>query len=465
MNRIGILPLGRPTFDVDYATAILSAMLSDLDRLNLEVVGPRELLIDEVSTREAIATLCSAGIDRLLLLQVTFTDAMLTVEAAAGIDVPLRIWAVPEPRTGGRLRLNAFCGLNLASHALRLFGHDFAWTYANPGCADLEGLLTARRPTGPLEGTVPNDDATRGHAMAASLKTRRIGRIGNHPDGFHTCAFEPRALSAFLGDAVDEIPLEVLFANARATTAESVSELRDTVARRLPELGTLDPVAVERSLQLKLALDRICRERQLHAVALRCWPETFTEYGGAVCGPASMLASAGIPCACEADVYGALTQLLLQEASNSPVFLTDLVDIDLEDNTGVVWHCGQAPMEMADPEFKPQATIHSNRKLPLLFEFPLRPGRVTMARISQARGSPKLVLASGAMVRRPIAFSGTSGVVRFDRPSDAVLRDVMASGLEHHLALAYGDHFPALRSFAAALGLPVIELGERREAE
>ena len=465
MNRIGILPLGRPTFDVDYATAKLSGMLSDLERLNLEVVGPRELLLDEDSTRQAIATLRSAGIEQLLVLQVTFTDAMLTVEAAAGIDAPLRIWAVPEPRTGGRLRLNAFCGLNLASHALGLFGHDFAWIYANPGSVDLESLLAARLPTGSLEGTVPNDDATRGRTLAASLKTRRIGRIGNHPDGFHTCAFEPKALSAFLGDVVDDVPLEILFAIARSTPAERVSELRDAIARRLPELGTLDPGAVARSLQLKLALDRICRERKLHAVALRCWPETFTEYGGAVCGPASMLASAGIPCACEADVYGALTQLLLQEATNSPVFLTDLVDVDLEDNTGVVWHCGQAPMEMADPDLEPRATIHSNRKLPLLFEFPLRPGRVTLARISQARGSPKLVLAGGTMVRRPISFSGTSGVVRFDRPSHAVLHDVMASGLEHHLALAYGDHFPALRSFAAALALPVIELGEQREAE
>ena len=35
-----------------------------------------------------------------------------------------------------------------------------------------------------------------------------------------------------------------------------------------------------------------------------------------------------IPCACEADVYGALTQMILQEAAGAPVILTDLVDID-----------------------------------------------------------------------------------------------------------------------------------------
>ena len=98
---------------------------------------------------------------------------------------------------------------------------------------------------------------------------------------------------------------------------------------------------------LKGALDGLTKAGFYDAFAIRCWPETFTEYGGAVCGPASMLGEKKIPCACEADVYGAVTQLLLQETAQSPVFLVDLVDMDAADNTGVVWHCGQAPASMA----------------------------------------------------------------------------------------------------------------------
>ena len=37
---------------------------------------------------------------------------------AATLDVPLLLWTFPEERTGGRLRLNSFCGANLASHTL-----------------------------------------------------------------------------------------------------------------------------------------------------------------------------------------------------------------------------------------------------------------------------------------------------------------------------------------------------------
>ncbi len=45
-----------------------------------------------------------------------------------------------------------------------------------------------------------------------------------------------------------------------------------------------------------------------------------------------------------------------------------------------------------------------------------------------------------------------------DRPAREVLDAVIASGLEHHLARAYGDHAETLRRVAAALDIPLLEL-------
>jgi len=98
--------------------------------------------------------------------------------------------------------------------------------------------------------------------------------------------------------------------------------------------------------------------------------------------------------------------------------------------------------------------------MPLLYEFTLKPGRVTFARVSQAQGQPRMVIAGGEMLERPMAFTGTSGVVRFDARAEQVMDNVIASGLEHHMALAYGDHRARLRGVAAALNLPVLDLGE-----
>lgn len=441
--RIHLLPLGRPTFDVAYAEETLAGMLADVDAWagagGHGVTGPRALLMeaDEAALAEA------EGADVLLVLQVTFTDAAFASRAAEGFDGRVAIWAAREPRAGGRLRLNAFCGLNLLSHALGLRGRAFAWAY---GDADLDALLT-----GPVVEPVVGAASD-----AAPVATRplRIGRIGQHPDGFDTCRYDPDVLRGLTGSTVHVMDLATLFDTARDLPEGAAAPYAER-ASGLAGVEALDPGEVDRSTRLAGALEALRKDRHLDAVAIRCWPECFTEYGGAVCGGVAMHGERRFPCACEADVYGAATQAILQDVADAPVFLADLVDLDGE--TGVVWHCGQAPESMAAGP--PAATVHTNRKQALLYEFALRPGRVTLFRLSQARGRHQVAVATGEVVDAPMAFTGTSGVVRFDRDAGAVARDVMASGLEHHMALAYGDHADALRGVAAHLGIPVLELG------
>ena len=457
---VGVLPIGRSTFDVAYAEKRLDAMRERIAATGVKTVGPDALVVDTETARKAIADIVAAGAERLLILQVTFTDAVVAVEAA-GTELPLSIWALPEPREGGRLRLNAFCGLNLAGHALGLRQKGFAWAYGNPedlGDTELTRLLAATADNSHPEARPAGEATAEARRVVQSISGRRIARIGEHPEGFDTCAYDDARLKALAGVEVDAIPLTDLFDEARSAEPENVAGVRARAAADVGELDTVDQDQLDRSLRLKLALDRICDKADYSAAAIRCWPETFTEYGGALCGPAAMMADAKRPCACEVDVYGALTQMILQEVSGASVFLTDLVDIDVADDSAVVWHCGQAPISMRDPDVPATATIHTNRKMPLLYEFPLKPGRVTLMRVSQARGEPKMVLAGAEMLKRPMAFTGTSGVLRFDSSSGNALKNLIGAGVEHHLAIAYGDHRPLLRDVAAAMDLPVLEL-------
>jgi L-fucose isomerase-like protein len=177
----------------------------------------------------------------------------------------------------------------------------------------------------------------------------------------------------------------------------------------------------------------------------------------------SMLNEDLCPASCEADVNGTVTSLLLQTLTGSQALLADLVSIDPDSDSAVLWHCGLAPVSMADPESGIQATIHSNRKLPLLFEFALKPGRVTLARLHRTGADEPgrryaLVVGGGKMVRAPRSFGGTSGVLRFDRPAGAVLDTIMELGMEHHLCFTYGDCRAELAALAQLVGLPLIEL-------
>ena len=63
-------------------------------------------------------------------------------------------------------------------------------------------------------------------------------------------------------------------------------------------------------------------------------------------------------------------------------------------------------------------------------EFPLKPGRITAARVSQANGRLSLVIGSGTMLSAPKSFSGTS-------PSD--IRSVDMLGVDETLEWSVED--------------------------
>ena len=88
---------------------------------------------------------------------------------------------------------------------------------------------------------------------------------------------------------VDRIALDELFSTARASSCEATARVREQAEAGISGLDQVDPVELDNSFRLKVALDEIRDNGKYDAFAIRCWPETFTEYGGAVCGPASMM--------------------------------------------------------------------------------------------------------------------------------------------------------------------------------
>lgn len=465
MRRIGVLPLARPTFDMGLAAEIFAAAQATLAGLDVDLVGPAEPLLDADATRAAAASL--GPVDRLLVLQLTFTDADGVVAAARACDAPVALWAFPEPRTRGRLRLNALCGINLAAHALAREGIGWSWQYRRVedehAVTRLAELLDTPPVSTPSRLTVPSvdgppDAVARARAAADHVRGARVGVVGNRPDGFPTCDYDSRELAANIGVHVDALALDDFLAAAGAADDADVRAARQRAASSLDDVDAVDQDALHASMAVYCGLRQAARERGWAAAAVRCWPEMFTEHGGAACAPLGMLTDDGIPAACEADVGGSLTELVLALLADGSAFVADLVDVDVEDDSAVLWHCGLAPLSMADPSTTPRAGVHSNRRLPLTHEFALKPGRITVARIANTSDGLALVIAGAEMIARPPSFSGTSGVCRFDRPVADVLDTIMSHGLEHHYALVYGDVRQELRALATLWDMPLLEL-------
>lgn len=441
--RIGFIAIGRTTFDMALAAQVTAQTRSQLEANGLTLIAPEGIVTTGDEVKAALPLLTAQPVDVLVVLQATFADSTMIMEIARAVDAPLLLWAVPEARTGGRLRLNSLCGINLAGHALKRAGYSYQYVYADPdditAVDKVEALARAGR-------------------VRWMLRDTRIGRIGEHPAGFDTCAVDVDDLRERFGVEVVQVALDSVFAGMRQTEHSAVAAVRDRVQAQVAGLDTLDQTALDGTLSAYLTLRQLADGQNLRGLAVRCWPEFFTQAGCAACGALSLLSDELTPCSCEVDVNGTLTQLILQWLSGEPAFLTDLVAVDADQNGLVLWHCGLAPLSMADPAVQPTGTIHSNRRLPLLMQFPLKPGVVTVARLSMATGSFRLVVGVAEMLSAPMSFSGTSGVLRFARPADAVLDTIMTEGLEHHFSLTYGDHVTALLALANMLNLPVLRL-------
>lgn len=439
--RIGFVPIARPTFDLDLARSLTAQVYAELQAAGYRVIGGQDLVMDGAGIAARIAELTAAEIDMTLMLQASFADSTMVLQLARAIEAPLLLWALPEEQVGGRLRINSFCGINLAGHSLRRAGIHYDYLYATPAAAKRK---------------------LRDFAIAAAVKRRlagaRIGRLGLNPDGFDTCLVNHQGLKSQLGLEVAQFDLEPFFQRVRQADAARVAAVAAGLSGDLDGYADMDQDAAQGTLGAYVALDELVREENLSGMAVRCWPEFFTDLGCSACGAMSLLSDAMTPSSCEADVNGTITQLILQWISGEPAFGSDIVAFDVAADAAVLWHCGLAPLSMADPAVKPQATVHSNRQKPLLMQFPLKPGRVTIARLSEAAGAFRLVIGGGEMLKARPAFSGTSGTIRFDSGAAAVLDTLMREGLEHHVSIVYGDHEAALESLAGMLGLSVLRL-------
>jgi L-fucose isomerase-like protein len=418
-------------------------MRAQLEDQGFTLSGPDMFVSDIGEVVKVCQELFKNSPDLLLVLQATFSDSTMVLHLAQNIDAPILLWAFPEARTGDRLRLNSLCGINLAAHALKREGYGYDYVYAAP-----DDPIALERV----------HIVARAGRVKRLLRQARIGRVGEHPEGFDSCKFSQDALKSRFGLEIVQVNLERVFQGVREADPKNIEALLEQLRKRLDGLDELDQTAVRGTLGTYLALRQISDDEHLDGLGVRCWPEFFTELGCAACGAMSMLSDELTPCSCETDVNGTISQLVLQWLSGGPAFGSDLVSIDVDEDIAVLWHCGLAPLSMADTTVRPRGTIHSNRNLPLLMEFPLKPGKVTVARLSESNGSYRLGIGSGEILRAPLSFSGTSGALRFDRPVSEVLDTILKEGMEHHISMTYGSHVPALRALANMLDLPLVRL-------
>ena len=457
---IGYLALARETFDVEYAESKFKIAKSLLLSLSPDAIGYENLITNDEDADSALSFFNSNDFEKIFLFQTTFTDAKFLLNFAKSIQKPICIVSFPEPRTGGRLRLNSICGLNLAMHSLikNDITPDFVIMEEDDKANEMSfsNFIESQNESKKIAwdiATIANINAD----FDYSIDKQTIGIIGTRPEGFDTCDYDSNEVTSKLNVSLVDLELEDLFDEAKDIEVETIVKTKSTVSSYLAGTEELVQEEFDKSLSIFHGLENLKDKHNLNAFAIRCWPETFTEYGCASCGPMAMMNEKKVSCACEADVLGGISCNILNQMNNNPSLLVDIVDVDKSDNSLVFWHCGLAPISMAK-EGTARSGIHSNRKKPLLHDFSLKEGEITIFRVSKARGRLQFFVMKGQVLDRPNSFSGTSGVINLGENSAHKLEQMFKGGLEHHVAFTYGDISDKLIHFGQQMDIPTYTL-------
>ena len=467
--RVVVIPTARPTFAVDVAQRLAEEARALLTSLGAEVTGPAELVMtpDDVAAAAAYLT---GHPDLVINVCASFSDATPALELYADLEQPVLLWSFREPGpVGDRLWLNSLCGANLFGHALVVrAGLEPRLLYGNPDEAATSATLRAA-----LEGRLPVSVAAptaRGERAAAddptvddalrSLRGRTLGLVGDAPPGFTPSGYDPQVLSRLFGIEVRQVSTETMFDRVAAVEDEQAEAEHATAMAAQPSLADVDRAQTMTSARITTALRDWHESDHLAGLAIRCWPEFPSTLGACPCSSLSRIADEGTPTACERDVYGAVTMLLMESLGSGTTYLVDTVDLDSERNIVRLWHCGAAATSLAADPGAATQFVHCNRKLGVAGNFPLRTGPVIMARLTEDPMSPghlRLLLAAGESVSEPNRFQGNTAAVRLDGDAANFVSGLVTGGFPHHTVLAWTDVRPQLRTAADQLGIPVID--------
>jgi len=349
-----------------------------------------------LDARRAAERFKAEGVEALFTPHCNFGTEVAVGVLAQEVRKPLLLWGprdeAPAP-DGSRLR-DTQCGLFATSKALRRVNAPFTY------------IVNSDVDSGVFERGLR---LFLGAAAAANaFSGARIGQINTRPGPFWTTMCNEGELLERWGiQVVPTTLVEVSHAVLEEVKGNS-EELQETVAdfRAMADFSGVSDEQVARMAGLKMVLFEFAQANELDALAIQCWSALPRALQIRTCFVNGVLTDVGLPVACETDIHGALTSILVQASAlnTRPTFFADLTVRHPEnDNAELLWHCGCFPPSLAvDAEAR---SVDAGR-FPMAGRWQIQGGDVTLARFDGDHGSYSLLVGQARSTEGP-ATNGT----------------------------------------------------------
>lgn len=440
--KIVFLPLARTTFSMPDAEDNFNKSCRLLESLTDRLYRPKELLTSTEMLSDFVETVeCP---DLIIYQSTTFIGGDFVTEITKRFDCPVIVWSLREPSIdGGRLKLNSLTGAFSAGNSLYMQNYNYRFIFGNPD-----------------ESSVIQSFEKLFSAMEIIKKLRElvIGVVGDQPPGFDFGNIDENLLAEKLGVRIAKIEVANIIKSAISYSTDDIEPSLNEIRERTKGWESLPAENMEKHARLRTAYQEFVTKNGVKALASKCWPDFFTEYGVPVCSVLSFLNDNGIAASCETDTGGAISMFIGSELTGSASYFGDPVAIDENCNGIVFWHCGAGATSLAKGKEKAKLGVHPNRKIGPTMEFGLKAGKVTVLRMGKCPEGFRLMAMKGEALDEPQKFWGTSLTFKpaTGSPQEKVAA-LVSDGWEPHFVVVYGDIIEELQLICYFLKIPFME--------
>jgi L-fucose isomerase-like protein len=428
--RVGVIVTGSEALKSERGSNIYHDMISKTEKLGVEVVGFDKPLSQGAGvSKQASLFFSKNNVDLLLVIEGTWTYDNLLIDVTRFLDCPVIFWATPEtfnvpfPQTCTLVGITQTCGtLVKIGKKIKIILDDI---YSEEGFNKFKDYVNV------LSGI-------------KKLQFSKIGVIGgSRCPGMLDTSFHELELRNQVGPEVVFVPSSDLI---KEINTVSDSEAAKAEKEMIPQdqVENVEQEIMLQSMKVYIATKKIVHEYGLDAATYKCWPDLRNVNICSPCFTLSKLSDEGIPLACEGDAMGAVSMYILQLLTGKNVYLGDFLKADKKTNIAQYFHCGAASSNLA--EEKGKILYRKNAQYSdydwingLIVDFPLKPGRVTFARVGEIKAKYGIVTYTGEAVETDMFVRGNPAKVKLDHDSEDVVNGLIQNGAGHHQIAVHGD--------------------------
>ena len=440
MNQTGILFLGHEDYLNDNASAIRAEILQTLSKTGLFDTSAAEIAVTDHQAIQSARRILHHGYCGVVIVFATWVECNIVMSAVKELrDLPIIFWGFPMEQvngnresTGSYVSASMFAGkvkrLNLPADVLIGSWRD----------KSVEEQLCAF--------------ASAAYAVHC-LRYSKTGLIGYTSMSIYTGTFDHVLMRYLVGPEIEQMDAYSLIRLAQKSTDEEIADAGKLLQTYVPICPDVQQSVLKQTLQLYVAMKKLCSDHNWRAINVKCQYEFSKEYRVVPCVALSMLADEGIVASCEGDILCTVSMQILNALTGRPVTYGDA--LTHSGNVVQFSPCGFMPFSMGASATKVQKFMEHPGFSGIQVSGVLRPERITFLRLVEDIGSYHFVYGTGKGLKtEPRGGCMPALNVELDGSIEKLCREYAGQ----HYALAYGDLSAEIESLSKIMGIPAIRV-------